>query len=93
MAPRLTSQTELLATEALGYILSRSRAAVQALQKAVEWADDTQFEEIQTEVTGEGGDRVDLACFDDQRAARVLIEAKFWAGLTPNQPKAYLERL
>ena len=93
LAPRLTSQTELLATEALGYILSRSDASMQALKKSVEWDGDTQIERVRTEVTGEGGDRVDLACFDGQGNERVLIEAKFWAGLTDNQPNAYLDRL
>ena len=48
---------------------------------------------VQTQVIGEEGERPDLVGFDDDGAERVLIEAKFWAGLTQNQPNHYLERL
>ena len=34
-----------------------------------------------------------MAIYDGERKERVLIEAKFWAGLTENQPNAYLVRL
>ena len=37
--------------------------------------------------------RPDLAVYDRERKERVLMEAKFWAGLTENQPNAYLARL
>ena len=46
-----------------------------------------------TEVAGEEGERVDLECSDENGTKRVLIEAKFWAGLTDNQPNTYLARL
>ena len=45
---------------------------------------------VQTQVIGEEGERPDLVGFDDNGAERVLIEAKFWAGLTQNQPNQYL---
>ena len=38
-------------------------------------------------------ERISLAGVDRTGLERVLIEAKFWAGLTGNQPTAYLERL
>ena len=47
---------------------------------------------VYTQVTGEEGERPDLVGYDDEGIERVLIEAKFWAGLTENQPNAYLER-
>lgn len=47
----------------------------------------------ETEVIGEEGDRPDLVCLDRDENERLLIELKFWAGLTGNQPVAYLERL
>ena len=62
LAPKFGPQTENLAVDALGHILSES-------------------------------ERPDLAGFDRDGHERVLIEAKFWAGLTDNQPVAYLERL
>ena len=88
-------KTEVMATEALRYILQQSEAARRALESmlinvGVEVGSLTRF---QTEVTGEEGERVDLVCYDEAGTERVLIEAKFWAGLTDNQPNTYLARL
>lgn len=89
LASRLTGRTETLATEALGYILDRSVAARRALRAMVsEGADDVgEIVSARTEVTGEENERVDLVGFDADGDERVLVEAKFWAGLTDNQPK------
>ena len=46
-----------------------------------------------TEVIGDGGERPDLAYMDGNGTERVLIEVKFWAGLTTNQPVTYLDSL
>ncbi len=51
------------------------------------------IDRVQTQVTNEEGGRPDLVAFNDKGAKQVLIEAKFWAGLTPNQPNRYLEQL
>lgn len=51
------------------------------------------IDRVQTQVTSEEGGRPDLVAFGDKGAIQVLIEAKFWAGLTPNQPNRYLEQL
>ena len=48
---------------------------------------------METEVIGEKNDRVDLVGFDEHGDESALIEVKFWAGLTDNQPVTYLERL
>ena len=40
-----------------------------------------------------GQARPDLAAVDQYDVKRVFIEAKFWAGLTKNQPVEYLEEL
>ena len=48
---------------------------------------------VRTQAAGEGGERPDLVAVDERGTERVLIEAKFWAGLTDNQPVAYLKRL
>ncbi len=95
VAWKLTAQTETLATEALGYILSRSAAARQALQETIRQggADIGPLSDVRTEVTGEQKERVDLAGFDEYGEERALIEVKFWAGLTENQPGTYLERM
>ncbi len=95
LAGKLTGQTETLATEALGYILSRSVAAREALQELLRdgGADVGALKEVATEVIGEQGERVDLVASDDGGSERVLMEVKFWAGLTDNQPHTYLKRL
>ena len=93
--PMFTGQTERVATEALRHILAQSESARAALEQmlraeGVEIGSLTQFA---TEAIGEEGERVDLVCYDDSSTERVLIEAKFWAGLTDNQPNTYLARL
>ena len=93
--PRLTERTEDIAVEALGYILSQSTATRHALETLVSagGAEVTSIAEVRTQVTGADGATPDLGCVDEQGTESVLIEAKFWAGLTANQPNAYLARL
>lgn len=88
-------RTEDIAVEALGHILSTSEAARAALADVVDTggAPVGPIARVRTQVTGEKGARPDLAGFDENGFERVLIEAKFAAGLTDNQPVAYLERL
>ena len=92
---RLTNRTEDVAVEALGFILSRSDAARRALRDLlkVEGLDVGELTDAGTQVGDETLARPDLAIYDRERKERVLIEAKFWAGLTENQPNAYLARL
>lgn len=94
LSRRLTDRTEDIAVEALGHILS-SPAARQALQDVLRSCntDIGVISRVETQSTGEGGERPDLAGFDEQGQERLLIEAKFWAGLTGNQPVTYLQRL
>lgn len=95
LAYKFSGQTETIATEALGYILSRSTAARNALRDTIRigGVDVGPIARVETEVVGEKMERVDLSIYNDAGEERVLIEAKFWAGLTENQPSAYLERL
>lgn len=92
---RLTNRTEDVAVEALGFILSRSDAARRALRDLVELEgmDVGELTDAGTQVGDETLARPDLAVYDRERKERVLIEAKFWAGLTENQPNSYLARL
>ena len=88
-------RTETTATEALGYILSRSEAARNALRDTIRTGgvDIGPIARVQTEVEINKDARVDLIGFDATDAERALLEVKFWAGLTENQPNTYLERL
>ncbi|MYB43847.1 MAG: hypothetical protein F4X74_02755 [Acidimicrobiia bacterium] len=95
VAWKFTGQTETLATEALGYILSRSVAAREALREMLRdgGADVAPLVRVATEVIGKKDERLDLVAFDRRGSERVLIEVKFWAGLTSKQPEEYLGRL
>ena len=86
---------ENVAVEALGHIFAHSASARDALSELLRdgGADVGPIATVQTQATGEGGEQPDLAVVDDRGGERALIEAKFWAGLTDNQPVAYLERL
>lgn len=48
---------------------------------------------FRTQFSGEDGAIPDLAGFDSNGIVRILIENKFWAGLTSNQPVGYLQNL
>ena len=91
----LYGQTEVIATEGLRYILQQSEAARKSLESMLSSAGVKvgSLTLFKTEASGEEGERVDLACYDQDGCERVLIEAKFWAGLTDNQPNTYLARL
>ncbi len=96
---RLSGRTEDVAVEALGFILSRSDSARRALRDMLrdilqeEGLNIPELTDAATQISGEEGARPDLVVWDQDRAERVLIEAKFWAGLTEKQPNTYLERL
>ena len=95
LIPQVTNRIEDTAVEALGFILKESKASLAALNSLV-WTGGAVRPEIvrvQTQVSGEEGTRPDLVGFDAEGKERLLIEAKFWAGLTENQPNAYLDRL
>jgi len=95
LAPMFGPQTENLAVEALGHILSGSEAARSALSELLQagGAGIGPVAQVRTQDAGEDGARPDLVGSDQDGEDRVLIEAKFWAGLTSNQPRGYLKRL
>ena len=90
-----TSQTENIAVEALGYVL-KSPPAREGLDDAIRSGVQkvNPISSVRTQAIGwEDGTRPDLVGVDESDVERVLIEAKFWAGLTSRQPTAYLDRL
>ena len=92
---KMTSRTEDAAVYALGFIISHSDAAKLALHDVLNLCvgDIGELTGVTTQRAGEDGARPDLVVFGLHAEERVLIEAKFWAELTPNQPGAYLARL
>ena len=87
--------TENIATEALGHIFERSDASVEALNDVIRSGvrDVNPITAVRTQVIHADGTRPDLVGFDESGLERVLIEVKFWADLTANQPNGYLNRL
>lgn len=93
IAGKFAYHPENVATDALGHILRYEGAlrilGLTLLDGGVDVGDLAQ---VRTQA-GQKGGRPDLAVLDSGGYERALIEAKFWAGLTANQPSAYLERL
>lgn len=94
LAWMLSSRHEDVAVEALGYIL-KSASARRVLEYLVKdgGTNTGEIVSVRTQVGGEDGTRPDLVGFDGYGNECLIIEAKFWAGLTGNQPIAYLKRL
>jgi hypothetical protein len=91
---RFSAQPENLATESLNYVLNRSVVARRAFlrylaQVGIEATDLS----LQTQASGSDNAIPDLVGTDAAGQPVVIVEAKFWAGLTPNQPVTYLRRL
>lgn len=90
---RFSSPVENVATEALAYILTSSRVASEALidicrVSGISLPHDLLFS------TQEGdalGGVLDLVGTDSNQNRRLVIESKFWAGLTDRQPVGYLD--
>ena len=94
--PKLVSRSEEIVTHTLGHILSSSEASRQALRDFLltRDVDIGGIKRVETQNLGRRGNGTpDLATYDESEAERLLLEAKFWAGLTSNQPVTYLLRL
>lgn len=92
---RFGAHPENLATEALLYVLRSSIPATKALLGVVQSFGVTlptplRFE---TQVAAEGDTIPDLVATTTTGERALILEAKFWAGLTDNQPVAYLRLL
>ena len=87
--------TEDIATEALRHIFDHSDACGVALNDVIRSGvrEVPPITAVNSQVQHEDGTRPDLVGFDETGAERVLIEVKFWAELTPNQPNGYINRL
>ncbi len=85
---------ENVATEALGHILAHSASARNGLTSILSGTGISENLSYRTQqAEGDALARPDLTGRDDQGRNVVLIEAKFWAGLTDNQPNTYIAML
>lgn len=90
-----TISPENVATEALNYILNRSSVAKHACLQYCRQADIELPDTLLFRTQAIGSDNVipDLVGTDSEARQVLLVEAKFRAGLTDNQPVTYLKRL
>ena len=94
--PKLVGRSEEIVTHTLGHILTSSEASRQALRDFLLTCgvDIGEVKTVKTQGLGrQGRGTPDLATLDETGKERLLLEAKFWAGLTSNQPVTYLRRL
>ncbi len=80
--------TENIATEALRHIFDHSDSTVEALNDVVQSGARgvAPVTIVKSQVIQADGTIPDLVGFDENGKERVLVEVKFWAGLTPNSP-------
>ncbi|TJX15148.1 hypothetical protein E9840_03535 [Tissierella creatinini] len=93
---RIKGSPEDVATLSLCYILENSESARHAFTNYISnTLGITNFPKthFKTQVVGSNKERPDLAGYDEDNNELILCEAKFWAGLTDNQPLGYIDRL
>ena len=95
LAQRLGHGTEDLATEALAYILQNPGASRGMAKHAARWEQDlAPVIRFRTQDWLSEDEAIpDLVGEADDRSTPLIVEAKFGAALTPNQPVTYLRRL
>ncbi len=93
---RIKGSQEDVATLSLQYIVSQSSALnhefTRILFRALHGSIVTELNYVCQSV-GEKLERPDIAGMDASGKEQILCEAKFYAGLTENQPNGYLDRL
>lgn len=92
LAWRFPGATEDIATEALCYILSKQEGAQTALADLLKsgGAEPEPMDSFTTQRVYQHSKKPDLVAFNGEREV-LLVESKFWASLTPNQPNGYLK--
>ncbi len=95
LAFRFAPHPENLATEALHFVLARSTVAARALADFLvrTGAPARQVVTYQTQAGSAEGGTPDIIGYDAENRPQIIIENKFWAGLTDRQPVQYLEQL
>lgn len=95
LAPLLTSQIENVATDALAHLLLKYQFLADEFQKYLlsagfELPDNLVFK---AQASWQDNAIPDLVGCDENGRFLLIIESKFWAPLTPNQPNTYLDGL
>ncbi len=95
LASSFPGNTENIATETLRHIFDRSDACGVALNDVIQSGvrGVNPITTVKSQVFQPDWTRPDLVGYDNNCDERVLIEVKFWAELTDNQPNGYIKRL
>lgn len=92
---RIKGSQEDLASESLSYILNKSVRAKKTINQIIYLSTGLKFSELSysTQNIGDKLERPEISGKDEDGKEVLIIEAKFWAALTSNQPNEYLNRL
>jgi len=92
---RIKGSQEDIASNGLAYILNSSELARKILKNYIFDKTNTNIGEVNylTQSIGSKLERPDISGIDIEGKEKIIIEAKFWASLTKNQPIEYLKRL
>lgn len=92
---RIRGSQEDIASEGLTYVLKQSDAAKNAVYNILRVNCGLEFDNLRfkSQNIGENLDRPDITAHNSENQEVLIMEAKFWAPMTKNQPLGYLERL
>lgn len=92
---KIRGSQEDVASGGIVYVLDRSAGARSTLSRFVASKSGVDLGELtfKIQTTGEDLERPDISCYNCGGNEVAIIEAKFWAALTHNQPVSYLKRL
>ena len=95
LAQRFSSHPENLATEALLYLVSNSDRGNELFDTLppVSGTQDYSVVRFSSQVTSEDQSVPDMVGYDADGNKVCIVENKFWAELTPNQPLGYIPQL
>ena len=92
---RINGSQEDIASEGMVYVLQSSKYARDSICKLINSYTGFDFQDINyiTQFIGEKKERPDISGINKNGSEVIIMEAKFWASLTENQPVEYLNRL
>ena len=96
LAPLFTNQIENVATEALAHLLLEYPTVTVAFREYVSQAGSDLPASLKFSTQARGWQDAaipDLVGLDGEGRYVLIVESKFWANLTPNQPETYLKRM
>jgi len=91
IASNFISEYENVANSSVSYLLNKYASAREALKKILNISDIPTY--YTTELSTQNNGRPDVTGKDINGNTSVIIEGKFWANLTDNQPVNYLKEL